>query len=395
MKKIAKSELALVIAICSLAWMAMSLLVPILPLYLTSIGITTSWVGAMLAVAMIGMVGGEIWGGWIADRITLKIPLSVGTFLCAPLVICFIFTRSIPHILLIFLFWGVVRATIFGPGRGYVGRVASLSNKTTLMAIFLAVESFAGGLGSLACGFIADHWGYSWDFYISAGISILAGILVIVGLPKIRFFISGNIADPISKVEQPTQNNTNDYHRSFNLQCIVSMLFWWGSGALSFLPLLATEVVGVGATEVGILFTIIGVIEAILFLPMGRLADRKGKKVLMLIGLLLLGSAFGGLAFINSYSLLILFSILVSLSMAMFSPAALALISDTAPAFWQNTAMGFYGATENIGFMIGSGLGGIAWNAWGPLSFLTVSVPSFLGAVICGRFIRERISNKG
>jgi len=81
MKKIIESELVLIIAIHGIALMAMSLLMPILPLYLTSIGITPSIVGAMLAVAMIGMIGGEIWGGWLADRTTLKIPFIVGTFL--------------------------------------------------------------------------------------------------------------------------------------------------------------------------------------------------------------------------------------------------------------------------------------------------------------------------
>lgn len=257
------------------------------------------------------------------------------------------------------------------------------------MGTLMTVEAFAGSMGALASGFIADHWGYNFNFYISAGISILAGILVIGGLPKIHFFISGNKADSVSKVEQPKQNNTSDYHRSFKLQCLVSMLFWWGSGAIYFLPLLATEVMGVGATEVGILFTIIGIIEAILYLPMGKLADRKGKKGFMLIGLLLSGSAFSGIAFINSYPLLITFGVLVSLSWAMFSPAAIAMISDPVPAYWQSTAMGFYGAAEDAGFVIGSILGGIFWSVWGPLSFLVVGTPSFLGAVIFGRFIRD------
>jgi MFS family permease len=97
-------ELITVIAIMAIAVMAMALLQPVLPLYLTSIGVVPSVLGLMFSVAMIGMVFGESSGGWVADRVGLKIPMSIGTFVCAPVVLSFIFTRATPTIFLIFLF---------------------------------------------------------------------------------------------------------------------------------------------------------------------------------------------------------------------------------------------------------------------------------------------------
>ncbi|MBI3040108.1 MAG: MFS transporter, partial [Chloroflexi bacterium] len=93
MKKIVNSELVTVIAIMFTGVLSISVLQPVLPLYLTSIGIAPAVLGLMFSVAMIGMVIGESSGGWIADRVGLKLPLGVGTFLCAPVVFSFIFTR--------------------------------------------------------------------------------------------------------------------------------------------------------------------------------------------------------------------------------------------------------------------------------------------------------------
>ncbi|MDD4876309.1 MAG: MFS transporter, partial [Dehalococcoidales bacterium] len=68
MKKILNNELITVIVAMGLGVFAMSILHPILPLYLTSIGITTEILGLMLSVAMVGMVIGESSWGWVADR---------------------------------------------------------------------------------------------------------------------------------------------------------------------------------------------------------------------------------------------------------------------------------------------------------------------------------------
>jgi len=92
MNRVISRELVAVIAVTGLAVMAISILQPVLPLYLTSIGVTPTILGLMFSVAMIGMIFGESSGGWLADRVGIRIPLSVGTFVCAPIVLCFVFT---------------------------------------------------------------------------------------------------------------------------------------------------------------------------------------------------------------------------------------------------------------------------------------------------------------
>ena len=59
-----RGEMATVLAVMGLTTLAMSLLNPILPLYLTSIGIGPVVLGSMLSVSMLGMAIGET--GWQA-----------------------------------------------------------------------------------------------------------------------------------------------------------------------------------------------------------------------------------------------------------------------------------------------------------------------------------------
>jgi len=396
MNRLMNSELIKIIVIMGVANMAMAILQPVLPLYLTSIGVNPSLIGLMLAVSMVGMVFGESTGGWLADKVGLKIPLSVGTFFSAPLVLCFVFTRDIPSIFLIFFFWGIVRAAIFGPARGYIGNAATLSNKATLIAIYMTTQSIARSLGSLASGFVADNRGYNWDFYISVGLSILAGMVVIIGLRKIPLWKPSIKSTPVIRASQSDPGKPGVDYRLFIVQCIIVALFLLGAGVNSFLPLVATEVVGVTATEVGVIYTITGVVNTVLLIPLGRLADRKDKRTLMVAGILLSAIALVGIGYAKSYPLLILFSVIGSLSFAMYTPAAVALLSNTVPAYWQSTAMGIYGAAEDIGIILGSGAGGFVWNARGPTAvYLMGGAACVAGAIICLAFIRGKVVKKG
>lgn len=375
--------------------MAMAVLQPVLPLYLTSIGVVPTILGLMFSVAMIGMVIGESSGGWIADKVGLKIPLSAGTFLCAPAVLCFVFARSTAAIFLVFFFWGVVRAAIFGPTRGYIGTTAPLANKATFMAIYAASLAASRGLGALMSGFVADNLGYDWNFFISAGIAVLGGIVLLTGLRRTPLVKPGLRVVPASPSYEPPPQTASYPYRPFAFQCTVAALTFLASGVLTFLPLLANEVVGVAATEVGILFTIGGLVTAALLIPMGRLADRKGKRVLMIAGLLVSALGMAGLAFAKSYPWLILSVISNSVGGALFSPAAVALLSDTVPVNRQGTAMGVYGACEDIGVIAGSALGGLVWTALGPSStFLMGTLAAVIGAIICIGLIRDKGPNK-
>ena len=59
MRKIVNRKFITIITVMGLGVLAMSMLQPVLPLYLTSIDVSPEVLGLMFSVAMVGMVFGE------------------------------------------------------------------------------------------------------------------------------------------------------------------------------------------------------------------------------------------------------------------------------------------------------------------------------------------------
>jgi len=395
MKRTVDRELVAVITILGLGSLAMAIPSPILPLYLTSIGITPTILGLILSVTMVGMIIGEPSLGWVADKVGLKIPLSIGTIFCGLAVLCYIFTHNIPAIFLISLLWGITRSAIFGPGRGYIGVNAPPLKRATFMAFISATMAGSRTFGALPGGFIADTLGYDWVFIISCGISFVGGMVVVMGLKKTQQMKPQPTAISSLTSDVPSPQGQEKVLRHLISQGAVAMLYFIGFGILfSFLPLLATQVAGVSASEVGILFTISGFVTMVLSIPLAILADRKGKKIFMIFGILISSSAMAGLAFAENFLWLVLFAALNSIGMAMFEPAALGLISSVVPPRRLSTAMGLYGGIfENTGIVAGSALAGFVWSAWGPrATFLIGTITGILGIITCLSFVRGKKS---
>ncbi|MFC2005614.1 MFS transporter [Chloroflexota bacterium] len=393
MKLTLSRQMVAIMSVMALGVLAMSVLQPMMPLYLTSIGITPEIVGLMLSAAMVGMVIGESSWGWVADKMRIGLPLRVGTFVSGLTVLCFLLTQDVALIFTIFFFWGLIRSALFGPGRGYISTNAPLLRKATFMAIITMMMSASRSIGALPSGFLVDNLGYQAVFFVSCGVSLLAGVVLLAGLrqpqPSKVQVISAGVLPP-NLVEKVS-------YRPFAALCVVSALQFWGRGTLiGFLPLLATQVIGVSATEVGVLFTIYGIAIMLTSIPMGMVADRIGKKTLMTLGLVISGVAMAGMAFSPSYAWLAFFVITSGLGMATFSPASLGMISDSVSPKRQSTAMGIYGAFgENIGIIAGTSVGGFIWSAWGPqFTFIMGTVANALGTVLCLALVKDKVAKK-
>jgi MFS family permease len=385
MRSAVSRELITVIVVMGLGVLAMSVLQPILPLYLTSIGIVPEVLGLMFSVAMVGMVVGESAWGWVADRRGLKLPLTMGTAVCGVIVLGYVFLDSTPVIFAVFFLWGIARSALFGPGRGYIGATAPPLRKATFMAIISVMMAASRSLGALPSGFMAEAWGYHSVFYVSCGIALAGGLAVLAGLKRAQPAGRERLLAAAPPGRSLLKTIATIY-RPLSAQCVVATLQFVGLGiTITFLPLLATQVVGVSPREVGILFTVGGIATVVLGIPMGMLADRVGKKTFMVLGMLVSAATMAGTAFVESYSLLVFLVVARSLGMAMFNPAALGLLSDSIPLERQSTVMGVYGGVcENTGIVAGSALGGLVWSALGArAAFLTGTAASCLAVTVC------------
>jgi len=363
--------------------LAMGILRPILPLYLAHISLDPALIGLIISVSMIGMVIGESFSGWVADRLGLRLPLIIGTVVCGLISFGFVLSQAVAVLFVVGFFWGLTRAAIFGPGRGYLADAAPAGKKATYLAITSAILALSRGVGALPGGFIADHLGYHWVFYVAGGVALAGGIAALAG-PKNspRLQLKSEPATPSTA----SRTAWRIFLRPFSLQCAIAVFTFVNMAILlTYVPLLGTQIIGVSATDIGIVFTVNGLATMAFSIPLGMAADRIGKRVLMVLGLLVCAGTMVGLAFAGTFSWLIILGVVHAFGTAAFSPSALGLLSEHIPAGRQATAMGLYGGVcENSGLVAGSAIGGFIWQWLGPpATFYTGAIACGLGIVLC------------
>jgi len=390
-----KGVLVVIVGVLGTGALAMSILQPILPLYLTAVGVPLETIGLMFSVSMVAMAIGECYWGWAADKKGFLIPFIIGTFVCGLVVLSFTLSESVPMLFIVFLLWGLCRSAVFGPGRGILGASAPPMKKATFMAIIAVILSASRSLGALPGGFIAENYGYSFVFICSFGISFLGGFMMLSGLKNIQL---PNLTQHFNGALLASKDNIEkqDFKvRSLTAQCLVAFFQFFGMSILFvYLPILATQVIGISVVQVSILFTIKGVTTMLVSIPLASVTDRVGKKTMMIVGILVSAVAMASLTLVTSFGALVIAIIVNSVGFSLFGPAALGLVSSTVPSDRQSTFMGFYGGIcENAGIVTGSALGGFIWSAFGPqCTFLTGACTSAFGAIICYFFLKDKFS---
>jgi len=119
------------------------------------------------------------------------------------------------------------------------------------------------------------------------------------------------------------------------------------------------ERTGAGEAELGIALAAYAVPIALLSLPLGRAADRFGRKGLLVAGLLVVAGGSAMIAFSDSLEALIAARVIQGIGSAASWISALALVSDTAQPGLRGQSLGFALAATGVGSIAGPALGGV------------------------------------
>ncbi|MBW4423612.1 MAG: MFS transporter [Nostoc desertorum CM1-VF14] len=154
--------------------------------------------------------------------------------------------------------------------------------------------------------------------------------------------------------------NTFDTKLRRNLLVLFTagLLFWSSLSAL--LPTLPLYIDNVGASkqEIGIVMGSFA-IGLLLSRPMlGRIADKRGRKIVLLIGTIVATIAPFGYLATQSLGLLILVRIFHGISIAAFTTGYSALVADLAPTETRGEIIGYMTLATPLGLAIGPALGG-------------------------------------
>ncbi|MGH2412914.1 MAG: MFS transporter [Microcystaceae cyanobacterium] len=167
------------------------------------------------------------------------------------------------------------------------------------------------------------------------------------------------------------------------------LLFW--ISMTSLLPTLPTYIEDIGGTiqDVGL---VMGCFAIGLLLSrnwLGILADRRGRKLLILIGTVVVGLAPLGYLFAKSIPVLMILRAFHGISIAAFTTGYSALVVDLSPIKQRGELIGYMSLAVPVGMAIGPALGGFLQQSTGYTPLFLVSATSGFLAFLLANQVKE------
>ncbi|MPY35692.1 MFS transporter [Streptomyces adustus] len=157
-------------------------------------------------------------------------------------------------------------------------------------------------------------------------------------------------------------------------------------------PLLFTDH-GLGLAAVGLIKGIYPILWGIGQIPAGHLADRIGRKPLIVTGMLVQATGFILALALLSHPLQagVLSAVVLGLGTAMVYPALIASVSDHAHPAWRTNALGAYRFWRDIGYAAGALLAGILADTLGlNATVIAAAILTAASGLLAARWITER-----
>ena len=182
----------------------------------------------------------------------------------------------------------------------------------------------------------------------------------------------------------------HEYPRPFWTLAIVTFIDRLGGALIfPFFALYITSKFGVGMTEVGILFLLFSVPSVFGGLIGGALADRLGRKGVIVFSLITTAISTLMMGFIDSLQAFYVLAVLVGLLADVGGPAYQAAVADVLPEEQRAGGFGLLRVVFNLAVVIGPAIGGLLASRSYLLLFIADTVASSLTALIVLAFLPE------
>jgi MFS family permease len=247
----------------------------------------------------------------------------------------------------------------------YFGRMQQASSRGSILGAFIAYYLFNGGLHLDSLHIAIEGW--KATFLVFAAGALVAFGITLRGMHE------------TSPSSARTGNHKIVWSRAWTLLMLVTLITaaaW--SMTSPILILFLQDRLHAGISEIGWAFLPSGIIWALLPARLGRLADRFGRKPLMLLGLVVSAATMFVLPALTSFiGLAVLWSVL-ALCFAAGDPAEQALVADLTGGEQRGRAYGLYVMAADIGAALGPLGGGWLYDSFNP------AVPFLATAIILG-----------
>jgi MFS transporter, DHA1 family, multidrug resistance protein len=362
---------------------------PLLPLLATSLGATPPMVGFVMgASTLTGIVLKLPAGAW-SDVLGRRPLLVTGAMVFALLPFTYLAVSSLAALVLARFVHGSATA-IFGPvASASLSDVAPAGRRATWLSTYSTIQGAGQAIGPVIAGFLIASGRYDLAF-ITAGLVALSVPFMAAAWPSQPRVPDAERAAP--RLAQFTQGIAEVARQPLILMTSVAQAaqFVLNGTLNAFLPLFARDVVGLTPAELGWLFGLQTITTLSTRPLMGALADRVGRRALIVTGLTVCGAAVFLVSTSTTGPALLIAIVLYATGVAVTTAATSAFITDLARRARYGAAHGVFGTIYDIGDALGPIAAGVLVAAVGyTRMFQTMAVAPVLAAVMFAVISRQ------
>jgi DHA1 family multidrug resistance protein-like MFS transporter len=337
------------------------LVLPILPLFTRSLGAGYGGVGLLVSAYGLARLVFDLLAGPIVDRFGERVTAVYGL---AVIGLGSALTGLASAFELAVVAWaaaGVGSAIALAALYTRVLRVVPTRQMARTLGIFYGAFNTGFIAGGAASGLVADRFGLAGPMLLNAVVVAVAALLWLVLVP------APGPADQPGAPLPPVRDAVGNLGRLLRTPGLIPVVvtnfaYLWMVAVVfdTLVPLFAHEELGMSTVGIGAVFAVALAAEFVVLYPAGSVADRRGRKPVLVPALagLAVATAVIGLA-PDPLLLGVLLAVLGVMSGAAGVPPG-AMLSDVAPQQASGTAVGVFRFCGDLGFTVGPLLAGWA-----------------------------------
>jgi MFS family permease len=357
-------------------------MVPSLPLYAQSFGVPASAIGLAVAVYGLARFCIAIPAGQLSDRLGRRPTLAIGGLVSALGNLWCAWASSYPEFILARFLAGAGAGLVLTTGQVVLADISTPERRGRTIAIYQATFLFAFGIGPFPGGLLAEYFSLAAPFVAYGVAALLVTIVAYFAVSETRHL--GHGSSGAGAVAQPPfgkQLRLLAGKLGFMLVSLISLMNAVArtGGLFAIIPLVVTARLGLSVAAIGFGMMVGSVCGLIAAYPAGWLADRLGRKAVIVPATVLTGLSMLLFCFAPSNAWFIAACIVWGTASSVGGAAPAAYAADSAPPGMNAAAMSTFRMTGDAGYVIGPLALGLIADLWGPVAALVVAAALLMG----------------
>jgi MFS transporter, DHA1 family, multidrug resistance protein len=331
------------------------IVVPLLPIYAHNLGAGGLYIGLIFGAFSMSRTFLLPYFGRSSDKKGRKPFIIAGLFAYTLVSLAFMFADRIESLIAIRFVQGIASAMIMPAVQAYVGDITPSGREGFTMGLFNMSMFLGLSIGPLMGGFIRDSFSLDTAFGFMGILTFFGFLLSFLMLPPT---ISEKV---VRQRSEPLAWKSLMYDRDMVGLFLFRLAYAGCIGVIwSFLPILADVEFSLSSSVIGVLVTIGVFSSGLLHIPMGIMADRVNRKMMVVAGGLVITYAISSFEWATSFQGLLLASVLFGLGGGVAMPALMALaVMKGNASETMGSVMGLLAMAHSLGMLVGSLLGGV------------------------------------